>query len=180
MGGFRIRGGETKGRYELAVLYTTFADPDWPDELEPSTGRFLYYGDNKTPGCELHDTTKGGNRLLRYAYEKIHVDPPQRGLVPPFFVFSKTGTGRDVMFHGLAAPGAPNVTEADDLVAAWSTRGRERFQNYRAIFTILGIITISRTWVDALVRGAGDEAEAPKPWREWVESGRYDPLRLKA
>jgi hypothetical protein len=45
----------------LVVLYTSGAEPDWPDELDPYTGTFTYFGDNRSPGRELHDTWKRGN-----------------------------------------------------------------------------------------------------------------------
>ena len=57
LGGFRAAGrGEDK---KLVVLYTSGEDKDWPDELDLNTGQFVYYGDNKTPGHELHDTGPG-------------------------------------------------------------------------------------------------------------------------
>jgi hypothetical protein len=177
MGGFRIVGGKTKGGYRLAALCTTFADEDWPDTLGPEPGRFVYYGDNKKPGQKLHDTGPGGNRLLRHVFDCIHVDPPRRGEVPPFFVFSRTGKGRDVQFHGLAAPGAEGVPEAEDLVATWRTKGSERFQNYRSIFTLLDETTISRSWLEDLVAGRSMSAAAPDAWQRWIENGGYEPTR---
>ena len=60
MGGFRVSGrGEVKN---WVVLFTTGEDQDWPDTLDLNTGRFTYYGDNKTPGHEIHDTSAGGNK----------------------------------------------------------------------------------------------------------------------
>jgi hypothetical protein len=58
-GGIRPR----KAR-RLVVLYTQWSDPDWPDHLDPETGTLTYYGDNKRPGRELHDTPKRGNAVL--------------------------------------------------------------------------------------------------------------------
>ena len=61
-GGFRDLGrGENK---KLVVLYTSGKNRDWPDELDVNTGRFIYYGDNRQPGRELHATN--GNRVLRF------------------------------------------------------------------------------------------------------------------
>ncbi len=176
MGGFRILGSPTKGGYRLAGLYTTFADEDWPDKLGPEPGRFVYYGDNKKPGKELHDTGPGGNRLLRHVFECIHVAPDRRDEVPPFFVFSKTGRGRDVRFHGLAAPGAAGMSEAEDLVATWRTKGTDRFQNYRSLFTLLDVTVIPRSWLRDLVAGRGASEPAADVWRRWVTEGAYEPL----
>lgn len=175
MGGFRIRGSATT-RYQLVVLYTTFDDPDWPDALDRARGRFVYFGDNKTPGRELHDTPKGGNELLRRTFEAMHVAPPKRKLVPPFFVFSKAGSSRDVRFHGLAAPGAPGLPESEDLVALWKTIGSQRFQNYRAVFTILDAPRIPRAWLPELFDGTQVGPHAPDAWRTWILEGRYAPL----
>src|SRR5580704_8709035 len=62
-GGFRAAGaGEDK---KFVVLYTTGEDKDWPDTLDLNNGQFVYFGDNKTPGHELHDTRPGKNRILR-------------------------------------------------------------------------------------------------------------------
>ena len=122
----------------------------------------MYYGDNKSPGHGLHETPKGGNIVLREAFEALHVRPHRRREVPPFFVFSRTGRSRDVRFEGLAAPGASGVTESEDLVAIWKTTGAERFQNYRAVFTILDAPSISRSWVNEVVAGRGSVAGGPR------------------
>ena len=58
----------------------------------------------------------------------LHSMPPERSQIPPFFVFRKGFRGRDIVFLGLAAPGAPDVTPRDDLVAVWKTMGQQRFQ----------------------------------------------------
>jgi len=176
MGGFRIVGSGKGPAYKLVALYTTFDDPDWPDDLDRVTGRFTYYGDNKDPGRELHETPKGGNQLLRHCFDAIHVVPPRRRAVPPFFVFSKAGRGRDVRFHGLAAPGAPGMLETEDLVAIWKTKGSERFQNYRAAFTILNAPRIERRWIDAILAGDPFTPFAPSAWIAWVERGSYERL----
>jgi hypothetical protein len=177
MGGFRIRGSAKGPAYVLSVLYTTFEDPAWPDTLDVPTARFVYFGDNKTPGRPLHETPKGGNELLRQVFDAIHVQPPRRRMVPPFFVFSKAGTGRDVRFHGLATPGAPNLGEGEDLVAIWRTCGTERFQNYRAVFTLLDEPVITRAWINDLLSGGRAPNLAPTAWHSWVESGTYRQLR---
>ena len=49
-----------------------------------TTGQFIYFGDNKTPGHQLHETTRGGNEILRRAFEFLHASPPMRAMVPPF------------------------------------------------------------------------------------------------
>lgn len=177
-GGFRVATRASDRRHALVAIYSTLEDADWPDQLDLDLGRFIYYGDNKHPGHELHQTHRGGNRLLRQVFDGIHTTPPHRDEIPPFFVFTKGALGRDVVFRGLAVPGAPDVSPADDLVAVWRTTADQRFQNYRATFTLLdtgGLIV--RHWLNDLVAGVTDSAHAPPAWQAWLASGRYRPLR---
>lgn len=87
-GGFRASGKNTDKKF--VVLYTSGENADWPDKLDLNTGQFIYYGDNKTPGRELHDTQPGGNRILRYIFELLHSG--NRNKISPFFVFQKYPT----------------------------------------------------------------------------------------
>ena len=102
-GGFRSRLNATKSGYRLVVLYSDLSDNDWPDVLNSELGRFIYYGDNKHPGRELHRTKRGGNRLLASVFEDLHLG--RRSRIPPFLLFTKGLRGRDVVFRGLAVPG---------------------------------------------------------------------------
>jgi hypothetical protein len=126
----------------------------------------------------LHETPRGGNELLRFAFDAIHVAPPRRDLVPPFFVFRKAavGGGRDVEFVGLAVPGAKDLRPDADLVAVWRASRARRFQNYRAIFTVLDVATVPRAWVGELEAGDRLGAHCPRPFRRWVDDGVYMPL----
>src|SRR5262245_35241056 len=94
-GGFRATGQNKDTTYALVCLYSSMADLDWPDRLDIQAGLFTYYGDNKTPGHQLHETPRGGNRLLRDCFAALHAVPPRRFAIPPFFVFTKGGRGRD-------------------------------------------------------------------------------------
>ena len=49
----------------MLVLTSSLADPDWPDTMDRETGVFTYYGDNKKPGRELHDTGRDGNLICK-------------------------------------------------------------------------------------------------------------------
>jgi Restriction endonuclease AspBHI N-terminal/Restriction endonuclease len=175
-GGFRFRGSRRGHDYQMAVLYSSGDDPDWPDALDLETGRFTYFGDNKRPGSELHRTPRGGNELLRFAFESTHSDAQSRGRVPPFFVFRRSGAGAHIEFVGLAVPGAKGVRANDDLVAVWRTTRDRRFQNYRAVFTILDVPVVSRTWIDELTVGVRLGRACPDVYRRWVEDGIYSPL----
>lgn len=177
-GGFRYKKHPSGNGYLFLILYTDLADPDWPDHLDVDLGRFTYYGDNKRPGHALHETSRGGNRALRDLFEAVHASPPQRETVPPIFVFSKTRPGRRVVFRGLAVPGAREVSAADDLVAVWRTADGQRFQNYRAIFTILDAAIATRAWLNAILAGAPETA-APAAWLKWRQTGLYTPLVAK-
>ena len=177
LGGFRAAGRGADKR--LVVLYTSGEDPDWPDHLDLNTGQFVYYGDNKTPGHELHDTAPGGNLILRRVFDLLHADNPQRALIPPFLVFKKYPTSvssRSVQFKGLAVPGFPGLPATSDLVAVWKTTSGQRFQNYRAVFTVLDVPVVSRAWIDDIAAGRAMSDNAPKTWRDWVETGAYRPL----
>lgn len=177
MGGFRVSGrGERKN---WVVLFTTGEDRDWPDTLDLGTGQFVYYGDNKTPGHELHDTRAGGNRVLRHAFARLHADQDPRSGIAPFLIFKKHATSagaRSVQFKGLAVPGFPGLSATEDLVAVWKSSGGQRFQNYRSVFTILDVPVISRRWINDLAAGNPVTANAPKAWADWLASGKYLPL----
>lgn len=177
-GGFRVSGkGPDK---KLVVLYTSGEDKDWPDTLDLSTGQFVYFGDNKTPGHELHDTKPGGNNILRRVFELLHANPPDRTKIPPFFVFMKYPTeasARSVQFKGIAVPGYSGLPATSDLVAVWKTTEGKRFQNYRATFTILDGGTIARRWIEEITAGRPLMTDAaPDAWKKWVASGQYEAL----
>jgi len=177
-GGFRYAGSPRKDDLRLVVLYTSGGDRDWPDELDRETGLFTYFGDNREPGKELHDTSRGGNAILRACFHRLHGRPSAREKIPPFLLFNKANQagGRAVQFLGLAAPGARDVQPAEDLIAIWRTSGGERFQNYRATFTILDIATVPRAWLNELAAGQMLGQSCPKPYRDWVQDGKYTPL----
>ena len=164
------------------MLYSSLEDRDWPDGLDGATGLFVYYGDNKRPGHDLHDTPRRGNELLRAVFADIHASPPLRADVPPFFVFTKhptTRSRRSVQFRGLAVPGARSISANADLVAIWKSTEGQRFQNYRAVFTVLDAARISRQWIEELRAGRPLGAHAPKAWRDWVKSGKYAALQAE-
>lgn len=175
-GGFREAGrGPDK---KFVVLYTSGEDSDWPDTLDLSTGQFIYFGDNKKPGHELHKTA--GNQILRRVFELLHGPSELRAKVPPFFIFKKYPTAassRSVQFKGLAVPGFPGLPSTADLVAVWKTTKGQRFQNYRAAFTVLDVPVIARSWLLELAAGNGaSAASAPAPWHDWVKSGQAKAL----
>lgn len=174
-GGFRKRGS-ANGKLHLLVLLTGTDDPDWPDDLDPETGVFTYYGDNKKPGQDLLKTGRRGNLILQRVFAAAQGAATERAEVPPIFVFSKAGTHRDVTFLGLAVPGATGLRASEELVAIWHTSSGRRFQNYRARFTILDAQQISRAWLDSLIKGEPSAVDAPDAWLKWLTTGRRTPL----
>jgi hypothetical protein len=178
-GGFRPAGGRSLPACRLVVIFSNLSEPNWPDALDVETGRFTYYGDNRRPGHQLHDTPRGGNALLRDSFNALHHAPARREVIPPFLIFTGTGEGRDVRFRGLAVPGFEGVSATDDLVAVWKTSGAERFQNYRAFFTVLDVPIVTRAWLCDILSGDAISANAPGPFADWVKSGRYRALEAE-
>lgn len=170
-GGFRYLGKFTEPKF--CVLYSEMASNEWPDELDYQNGTFTYYGDNKKPGHDIHDTNKKGNEILRVSFENLHTD---RAKLCPFFIFTKAEkTGRSVIFRGLAVPGAINLNKSEDLIGVWK-KSTERFLNYKAIFTILDISTISRNWLNDLSLGITNSKHEPIEFSQWKKTGVYKPL----
>lgn len=170
-GGFRYRG--TRAKPTLLVLTSNLAEIDWPDELDETTGRFVYYGDNRQPGRQLHDTPRFGNVLLKDIFDSVHSGA--RECVPPILIFTKEGLGRSFRFRGLAVPGHPALPATEDLVAIWKSNASQRFQNYRAVFTILDVAVIPRDWVHEIGSGKASTL-APTAWKAWLKSGVAMPL----
>lgn len=177
--GFRVLGQKgSTATIKLLMLKTNLSHPDWPDRLDYETGLFTYYGDNRKPG-DLHSTGRKGNLILRNLFESAH-RKRATDYFPPVLLFAGLGKGtyRDVKFLGLAVPGAEGVSADDDLVPIWRTnRNSLRFQNYRALFTILDVPVISRAWIRDIQKGdAVTSPHAPDVWLRWVKKRKYVPL----
>jgi hypothetical protein len=182
-GGFRkVNRTDGSGKPAYVVLYTSMEELEWPDYLDEETGVFRYYGDNRLPGRGILDTKLRGNALLEDVFAKLHTLSNLED-IPPFFVFKKTGRGRDVQFLGLAAPGNPRISPDKDLVAFWRTMKEYRFQNYEAYFTILDTknSAISRRGLHALIQDHENSMQyAPTVWKEFIAYGRDGISALKA
>jgi len=172
-GGFRYLG--KPGNLKLVVVTSNFNEPDWPDHIDLEAGFLTYFGDRREPG-ELHGTPRLGNEVLRQMFSSLHASPPCRAAIPPVLVFRNTGTYRDVVFLGLAVPGTAHATTTSDLVAVWKTSSRGRFQNYRALFTILRVPEVSLQWIADVRNGNPLSAKCPDVWRRWQKTGKYTPL----
>nr|WP_206734897.1 hypothetical protein [Bradyrhizobium zhanjiangense] len=75
--GFRYTGSREAPK--MAVLTSTLKEQDWPDALDRETGIFTYFGDNRKPGRELHDTKRFGNVILRDMFDHMHRGDRKRG-----------------------------------------------------------------------------------------------------
>jgi hypothetical protein len=89
-GGFRAYGsGQRRGQAGRAVHLRGRARlagcPGCPHWV------FTYFGDNRSPGRELHDTQRKGNLLLSRVFEWAHHGAAGRARVPPFLLFDKAG-----------------------------------------------------------------------------------------
>lgn len=184
-GGFRYLGKtETPN---MVVLFSSGEDIYWRDEIDTSLGVFLYYGDNKTPGKDLHKTNLHGNEILRYVFELAASDDfEQRKSIPPILVFKKAG-GRDVKFLGLAVPGIKGKPSKEWLTAVWGcNKEGDRFQNYKSYFTILNTSNgseagegygINLAWINDIEEGrAFDSIYAPTVWKNYIKQRKYTPL----
>ncbi|MEH7379109.1 restriction endonuclease [Bacillus sp. JJ1533] len=186
MGGFRKTRRLSSENWAYVVLYTTGNETEWPDLFDTETGIFRYYGDNRKPGNTLHETPKGGNKLLADIFRTVYEGPEARKKLPAILVFQKRITDnskRSVRFLGLAVPGNPSINPDEALVAIWRTKKGERFQNYEAYFTILdtGIEPISKEWLNALRMNQENLLElAPKVWRDFIKKGLTAVKPLKA
>lgn len=182
-GGFRkVNRQDGSGKPAYVILYTTMGELEWPDYLDEETGIFRYYGDNRKPGRELTDTKLKGNELLEMVFSLLNGKGPMEDM-PPFFIFKKTGEGRNVQFLGLAAPGNPKISPDKDLVAFWRTMDENRFQNYEAYFTVLntGSMPIPREWLNALIFDHTNSLQyAPGVWKQYIANGRNGIEALKA
>jgi hypothetical protein len=177
-GGFRYNGSVPSPR--LVVLFANGTMPEWPDEVDQATGTVTYYGDNRHAGRQLHDTPRKGNVILFESFGRMRESAEARAQLPVFLLFESEGRSRDINFRGLVVPGSPLLHADEEINAVWRSEKGQRFQNYRAKFTVLDVEMISRAWINDIVAGNPLSPNAPKPWLAWVERFRYSPLAAPA
>lgn len=171
-GGFRRSGRGDRAGY--CILYTTGSEPDWPDYIDLRNGTFTYFGDNRTAGKPL--SSPQGNKLLETVFASVHSNADPRSQVLPFLIFEKYPTERSqrsVRFRGLAVPSLDGLSSSEDLVAVWRSSGDERFQNYRATFSILDVGVISREWLS----DPSNTTLMPEAWADWLRTGNTKRLQ---
>lgn len=185
-GGFRIRKGKDTSVVGM-VLTSSGAEPDWPDYLNPADGTYIYFGDNRSPGKALHDTKAKGNSTLAEVFELAGGTAEDRAKCPLILIFESGDKGRDMIFRGLAVPGSKHFAIDEALVAVWRNAKGERFQNYRAVFTILNSGVISGDWVRKVFEERTldlKDERVPLALRVWINTGKInaleaDPTRLR-
>lgn len=173
-GGFRYKGQRPSP--QVVALYTTGGVTEWPDELDERTGVVTYYGDNRHAGHRLHETKRGGNQILSHVFTTMRGSAEDRRGLPVFLLFESVGSTRDVRFRGLVVPGTSFLESDEELIAVWRSESGQRFQNYRAKFTVLDVPQISRAWIHDILAGTPLSVRAPTAWRHWVETRRYQAL----
>ena len=177
-GGFRkckknVNGKKTK-EPAYVCIFSTGEELEWRDELDRTLGRFTYWGDNRTAGNPICNTSLGGNAFLQEIFNNNSLG--LRKQIAPVFVFQKAG-GRDMIFLGLAVPGDIRIRPQDSLVAVWAQNNEGRYQNYKSVFTILDITEIDRRWLHDLEYNDGYSSPyAPTVWKKWVDNATYTPL----
>ncbi len=184
VGGFRTKSG-----LKYVVLYSTNSDIYWRDELDTEQGLYIYYGDNKQPGVDIH--TPYGNRVLKDVFEYAESNELEvRKKIPPFFLFESDREQGGVKFRGLLVPGYRGVNHFDWLTAVWAQLNEGgRFQNYKSMFTVLDTstgsvespkdATIDIRWLKDLEAGKGFESKyAPLSWKNYIEKGIFKPLTI--
>ena len=175
-GGFRALKSRTEPT--MLALVSSTEEPEWPDLLDIETGIFTYYGDNRTPGHTLLDTSKKGNKCLENLFNWTHAGGDKRKKIPPIFIFIKEGKkGRDYRFKGLAVPGNPIFSQTEDLASIWKSKNGQRFQNYKAIFSVLSVDKISREWIADIQEGNTFSKNCPDVWKKWIDTGNYKILK---
>ena len=117
LGGFRSRKTKDNSRYAYIVMESRGNSIDWIDVVDRENGTVMYYGDNRKPGKQLHDTPNNGNAILREVFAAVNNN--DRKSIPPFFFFESAG-GRNRRFIGLLVPGdGKNASVENQLVAIW-------------------------------------------------------------
>jgi hypothetical protein len=171
LGGFRKRmKSDFRDEIAYVVLESTQNEIDWMDEIDIEDGIVTYYGDNRQPGQELHNTSRRGNDFLRQCFENLNSG--KRAEIPPIFYFQGAG-GRDRKFIGLLVPGDDRVSAEEQLVAVWRVSTQSRYQNYKARLSILDESCIDRKWLDDLRSNKGVSSQfRPKTWKKWVSTGK--------
>lgn len=64
-------------------------------------------------------------------------------------------------------------------MAVWKRIGDQRFQNYRATFSVLAVPRVERAWIDEVLAGDSLGPHCPAPWQSWLETSKRAVLRAE-
>jgi hypothetical protein len=166
--GIRHKGKATDPA--LVALKITPGHPAWPDHYDLTARALTYFGDNKTPGKDLHSTL--GNKVLKHIFLGLRGEAGGRQTCPPVFVFEEIpGLAPSVRFIGTAVPGSVWGSPQDDLVAKWLTVEGGVVLNYEARFTFLPEFIVRREWINELSAGLRLGRATPREFADWTQSG---------
>lgn len=173
MGGFRISGSLKNDCINYVVLFSTLVEPNRPDSINEDKNIVTYYGDNRKFGNDLTKTKKQGNSILEYIFKMKHIKEFEK--LPPVFLFTRFGHGRDVQFRGLLFPGYIDCNYNDDLIAYWYYSGDKSLQNYKAIFSLIKCNYISRSWLNDISNKSGNSSNIIRfsAWKKIIRSFNY-------
>ena len=169
-GGFRYAKNK-----RLCCLFTTQDIPEWPDEFDIENGLFYYWGDNRKPGQERDRPV--GNKSLKEWFHLASKGKEERKKISPIFVFSRE-KGWNRRFQGLLVPGCNKMSEDQNLISVWKQKNGLRFENYKAIFSILDVKKIPREWIQDILDGNPFSQNTPKAWMDWINNGTIKNLKV--
>lgn len=172
--GIRRSKVEVKGVDDEAyiVLVNTRLVDEWKNHYDPLTKILTYYGDNRTPGNDIHNTKQRGNLAFKKVFERAYGSQEEREKLPPIFYFERTGTSSDMKFIGLALPFVEGKTKEEALRKRIFETEAGNFENYIAEFTIIQNMHIKREWLyDLKINRKGYSPNAPIEWLEFIKEG---------
>jgi hypothetical protein len=168
MGGIRTKKA-ADGTLAYVVLFSTESEDEWPDGLDITTGRYVYFGDNRTPGKALLESD--GNKVFDRLAQINVDDSAGRAAFPPFLIFKSAADAlpRSVVFVGVGVPSCRPTTT--DWCVAKYFGADAKFPNFVISLDVLADGSIPPSWISDLLAG-NDSSQHRPPWFDhWVETG---------
>ena len=129
------------------------------------------------------------NQFLRNIYDRLSKNNfEDRKKITPIFLFESKKEYKGVQFKGLIVHGNSNYDDKDILTAVWASKENgDRFQNYKAIFTLLDTkeessnepnkSSIDLRWLDDIKNELCYESVYVQiSYKRWVKKGIYTPF----
>jgi hypothetical protein len=137
--GSPANGSPAKDEVRLVVLFTSGAEPDWPDALD------VYTSSHRDGNC----MTRRAGATCCCARSSSGLMTEHRAVPALRRSSCSTGPGGEGMCVPRPAGSwfRSRLSCEEDLVAVWRTTAGQRFQNYRAQFTVLDAESAWRTWI---------------------------------